>query len=117
VIISNPPYVTTEAMNALPQEYRREPELALAAGSDGMAVVERLLPQAGRHLNAGGVLVVEVGDGREAVETRWPDLALNWITVSEGDNLVFEAPAEMLWDYFGGRPASASQSEKSPSAE
>ncbi|MCI5850388.1 MAG: 50S ribosomal protein L3 N(5)-glutamine methyltransferase [Sutterellaceae bacterium] len=100
VIISNPPYVTNEAMENLPEEYRVEPSLALAAGADGMDVVRTLLPESSRHLTDGGILVVEVGDGREAVEAIWPDLPLTWLTVSAGDDLVFLATAEDLRKYF-----------------
>ena len=100
VIISNPPYVTTAAMEALPDEYRLEPSLALEAGFDGMDVVRRLLPEAADHLTENGILVVEVGDGREAVEAIWPDLPLTWLTVSAGDDLVFLATAEDLKRYF-----------------
>ena len=100
VIISNPPYVTTAAMESLPDEYRLEPSLALEAGFDGMDVVRRLLPEAADHLTENGILVVEVGDGREAVEAIWPDLPLTWLTVSAGDDLVFLATAEDLKRYF-----------------
>ncbi len=100
LIISNPPYVTTEAMESLPDEYRLEPALALEAGFDGMDVVRRLLPEAADHLTENGILVVEVGDGREAVEAIWPELPLTWLTVSAGDDLVFMATAEDLRRFF-----------------
>ena len=102
IILSNPPYVTTAAMEALPREYRHEPALALEAGSDGMDILRRMLPEAHRHLTPGGLLVVEVGDGREALEAIWPDLPLTWLTVSAGDNLVFLAFEQDLAAYFGG---------------
>jgi ribosomal protein L3 glutamine methyltransferase len=87
-------------MESLPDEYRLEPSLALEAGFDGMDVVRRLLPEAADHLTENGILVVEVGDGREAVEAIWPDLPLTWLTVSAGDDLVFLATAEDLKRYF-----------------
>src|SRR5574337_114625 len=59
LIISNPPYVTSAAMAQIPAEYRHEPELALAAGKDGLDVVRHILAGAKRHLNPGGVLAVE----------------------------------------------------------
>lgn len=101
IILSNPPYVTTGAMEELPREYRHEPALALEAGRDGMDILRRMLPQAHKHLNPGGLLVVEVGDGREALEAIWPDLPLTWLTVSAGDNLVFLAFEQDLTAYFG----------------
>ncbi len=96
VIISNPPYVTQEAMDALPQEYRHEPSLALAAGDDGMDVVRRLMAQAKEHLNDGGIMIVEIGDGREAFEAIYPDMPVMWLTTSGGDDQVFLVHKEDL---------------------
>lgn len=89
LIVSNPPYVTTAAMRALPPEYRHEPALALAAGEDGLDIVRRLLHDAGRHLKPGGILVMEVGDGREAVEQAFPALDLVWLDGHDNGNGVF----------------------------
>ncbi|BBF22869.1 50S ribosomal protein L3 N(5)-glutamine methyltransferase [Sutterella megalosphaeroides] len=101
LIISNPPYVTTDSMSRLPSEYRHEPEMALGAGADGMDVVRRLLPEARRHLNDNGIIVVEVGDGLEAVEAAFPGLELTWLSVSGGDDQVFMATKAELDRYFG----------------
>jgi ribosomal protein L3 glutamine methyltransferase len=91
LIVSNPPYVTDAAMAALPPEYRREPPLALAAGPDGMDVVRRIVNEAARHLNDGGLLVVEVGDNRGFVEAAFPNLALTWPDTAGGADRVFVA--------------------------
>jgi ribosomal protein L3 glutamine methyltransferase len=96
LILTNPPYVTEAAMEALPAEYRQEPRMALAAGADGMDVVRRILRDARRHLSPKGLLVVEVGDGRAAVERAFPDLPLTWLTTSAGDDMVFLAHAADL---------------------
>jgi ribosomal protein L3 glutamine methyltransferase len=45
-ILSNPPYVTREAMDALPAEYLHEPGLALGSGEDGLDLVRKLLADA-----------------------------------------------------------------------
>ena len=100
LIITNPPYVTERSMAALPAEYRREPALALAAGPDGMDVVKRILEEAADHLTADGLLVVEVGDGLEAVEALYPGLPITWLSVSGGDDQVFLAEAADLRAYF-----------------
>lgn len=100
LIISNPPYVTTASMEALPDEYRHEPAMALGAGDDGMDVVRRMLPEAAAHLNDGGMIVVEVGDGLEAVEATFPGLDIMWLSVSGGDDQVFLVTKEALVDYF-----------------
>jgi ribosomal protein L3 glutamine methyltransferase len=89
VIVSNPPYVTAADMSALPAEYRHEPALALAAGADGLDIVRRIVCEAKHHLQRGGVLIVEVGDGRAAVESAFPDLPFTWLETSAGNDQVF----------------------------
>src|SRR5204863_8214191 len=71
LILTNPPYVSATAMGELPAEYRHEPRLALAGGTDGLDLVARILAQAPEYLAAGGLLVCEVGDGRAAVQRRF----------------------------------------------
>jgi ribosomal protein L3 glutamine methyltransferase len=78
LIVSNPPYVTTRAMRALPPEYRYEPGIALAGGKDGLELVSRILAEAPARLRPGGLLVCEVGDGRAALERAYPRLPLLW---------------------------------------
>jgi ribosomal protein L3 glutamine methyltransferase len=89
VIVSNPPYVTDESMEALPAEYRREPALALAAGADGCDVLERMLGTARTHLTDDGMLFVDVGHNRELVEMRFPHLPFNWLATEAADSGVF----------------------------
>jgi ribosomal protein L3 glutamine methyltransferase len=91
VILSNPPYVTDAAMAKLPEEYRHEPRLALAGGPDGMTLVKKIVRQARGHLKRGGLLFVEVGDGRAAAEQALGALPLTWLTTSAGDDMVFMA--------------------------
>ena len=78
LIVANPPYVTTASMRSLPREYRYEPGLALAGGKDGLELVSRIIAAAPAHLNPGGLLACEVGDGRKAVERAYPRLPLAW---------------------------------------
>ena len=78
LILANPPYVSAAAMRRLPAEYRYEPGLALAAGRDGLDLVARILAEAPRHLAKGGRLVCEVGEGRKALERRFPRARLAW---------------------------------------
>ncbi len=88
-ILCNPPYVDALAMSELPDEFRHEPGLALAAGDDGMDFVRRILREAPDHLETGGWLLVEVGERREIVEALWPDVELTWPLTSAGDGVVF----------------------------
>ena len=89
VIVSNPPYVNRESMDNLPREYRAEPPMALAGGEDGLDLVRRLLAQAGAHLNERGLLIVEIGHNRDALEQAFPKLPFTWLETSGGDGFVF----------------------------
>lgn len=96
LIVSNPPYVTQAQMQSLPAEYRKEPALALAAGEDGLDVVRRILAQSRDYLAPRGLLVVEVGAGRAAVEQAWPDLELTWPESGDVSGQVFLVSREQL---------------------
>ena len=96
LIISNPPYVNSDSMSRLPEEYRREPQIALAGGEDGMDLVRKIVAGAAQRLTPGGVLMVEVGHERGYAEAAFPDLELAWVSTSAGDDMVFTVTAEQL---------------------
>jgi ribosomal protein L3 glutamine methyltransferase len=96
LILSNPPYVKASSMGRLPDEYRKEPEMALASGTDGLDHARAILAQARRHLNPGGLLVVEIGHNRKALERACPSLPFAWPKVSAGAGLVFTLAREAL---------------------
>ena len=96
LIISNPPYVTHQAMEELPAEYRHEPALALEAGDDGMDFMRRFMPALKEHLTENGVAIVEIGDGRESFEAIWPELPVTWLSTEEEEDMVFAVRAEDL---------------------
>ncbi len=89
LILSNPPYVNAAAMRALPREYRREPRLALAGGRDGLTLVRRIMAQAAKHLTPKGMLVVEIGHNRAALERSYPRVSFTWLETSAGADYVF----------------------------
>ena len=89
VILSNPPYVTADGMSALPDEFRHEPSLALAAGADGNDVLRRMLAEAKSRLNPGGMLLVDVGHNRHLVEDAFPALPFMWLATEASDVSVF----------------------------
>jgi ribosomal protein L3 glutamine methyltransferase len=89
VIIANPPYVPSTAIAQLPPEYRHEPALALAGGEDGLEIVRRILAGARRHLAPQGLLVMEVGHARPAVEAAYPRTAFTWLDMDGADDAVF----------------------------
>lgn len=96
IIISNPPYVDSDDMADLPDEFKVEPELALAAGDDGLAIVERILQSASQYLSKFGVLVCEVGNSSVALQQKYPDIPFKWIKFSQGGDGVFMLKKQQL---------------------
>ncbi len=64
LIACNPPYIPTGELPTLQREVRREPEMALDGGPDGLAFYRRIAAEAGAHLNPGGSIYLEVGAGQ-----------------------------------------------------
>ena len=89
VILSNPPYVDAESVALLPSEYRHEPQLALGSGQDGLDATRVILQQAIHHLTDQGILIVEIGHNRAALEIAFPHLPFIWLDVAAGDEFVF----------------------------
>ncbi|MBI3041485.1 MAG: 50S ribosomal protein L3 N(5)-glutamine methyltransferase [Betaproteobacteria bacterium] len=87
LVVCNPPYVTTRRMQRLPREYRHEPRTALAGGMDGLDIVRRLLGAARCHLTPRGLLVVEIGSARDAVERAYPRLPFIWLDTPGGGDV------------------------------
>jgi ribosomal protein L3 glutamine methyltransferase len=96
VILSNPPYVNAESVAALPPEYQAEPALALGSGEDGLDATRQILAKAKAHLNPGGLLVVEIGHNRDALEAAYPGLPFTWLDTESGDQFVFMLRREDL---------------------
>jgi len=98
VILSNPPYVNAESVATLPPEYQAEPALALGSGEDGLDATRQILAQAKIHLNPGGLLLVEIGHNRDALEAAYPTLPFTWLETASGDQFVFMLRREDLPD-------------------
>ena len=96
LIVSNPPYVDAESVDALPEEYLHEPELALGSGEDGLDTTREILLQAAKFLNPRGVLLVEIGHNRDVLEREYPELPFVWLDTSGGDGFVFLLTREQL---------------------
>lgn len=100
LIVTNPPYVDAEDMADLPEEYHHEPELALAAGDDGLDLVATMLQQAASFLNDGGWMFVEVGNSEVHMQNRFPELQIEWINFEFGGQGIFAVSKAALTDYF-----------------
>lgn len=96
LIISNPPYVDAPSMEALPEEYRNEPQIALGSGLAGLDHTHTLLREAKKHLNDNGLLVVEIGHNRDALLEAYPELPFTWLEVDSGNEFVFLLTKEQL---------------------
>ena len=96
LILCNPPYVCQARMDALPAEYRAEPKLALAGGTDGMDFVRQLFKDAPAHMAAGAVLVLEIGNEVEHFLAAFPHLEVTWLDTSAGDDQVLLVCRESL---------------------
>ena len=96
LILCNPPYVNASSMAALPAEYRAEPELALAGGTDGMDFVRRLFAEAPACMSEQAVIVLEIGNERANFETGFPDLPVFWLETSAGEDEVALITASAL---------------------
>lgn len=96
LIVTNPPYVDQEDMDSLPEEFTHEPELGLAAGSDGLKLVRRILANAPHYLNENGILICEVGNSMVHMMEQYPDIPFTWIDFENGGHGVFMLTREQL---------------------
>ena len=96
LILCNPPYVNAQSMSNLPAEYRAEPELALAGGTDGMDFIRKLLRDAPARMSEHAVLVLEIGNEREFFEAAFPTLPVFWIETSAGEEQVLLVTRQAL---------------------
>ena len=99
LIVSNPPYVDAEDMADLPAEFLHEPELALAAGQDGLDLVRKMLAQAADYLTEDGLIVIEVGNSEWAMKQNFNTVDFHWLTFQKGGSGIFALTAEQCRKY------------------
>jgi len=96
VILCNPPYVNSDSMDRLPPEYRHEPALALAGGSDGMDLVRRLMRDALAYMAPDGILVLEIGNEYDNFIAAFPHLEPVWLTTANAEDQILMLTREQL---------------------
>ena len=96
LVLCNPPYVNAASMAALPAEYRAEPELALAGGSDGMDFIRQLFAAAPACMSEDAVIVLEIGNERANFEAAFPQLPVFWLDTSAGEDQVLLVTRQAL---------------------
>lgn len=96
LIVSNPPYVDSEDLSDMPDEFSHEPKLALEAGADGLIIVKRLLAKAADYLNDNGVLICEVGNSMVHLVEQYPQIPFSWLEFKQGGDGVFMLSKEQL---------------------
>jgi len=105
LIVTNPPYVDEEDMSDLPQEYRHEPVLGLASGTDGLKLTRRILACAPDYLTDNGVLICEVGNSMVQLMEQYPEIPFTWRQFETGGDGVFMLTKQQLVEcaeYFTG---------------
>jgi ribosomal protein L3 glutamine methyltransferase len=96
VILINPPYEPSAHIDALPPEFHREPRLSLDGGPDGLVIIRKLLRQSRRRLAPEGILLIEVGGLRAAMDQEFPSLEPHWLHTTDGADCVCVINAQRL---------------------
>ena len=88
VILSNPPYEPSSLVDAQAPEFRAEPRMAHDGGRDGLAIIRKLLQQARARLAPDGVVLLEVGGLRGAMDREFAALEPHWLHTEDGADCV-----------------------------
>jgi ribosomal protein L3 glutamine methyltransferase len=111
VIVSNPPYEPSALVDRQAPEFAAEPRMAHDGGRDGLAIVRRLLAQAPGRLQPHGILAVEVGGLRAAIDREFGALEPHWLPTHDGSDCVVLFRAEQL-GRAASRPPKRNQSRR-----
>lgn len=101
VILSNPPYEPSAHVDAMPEEFHREPRMSLDGGRDGLDIIRKLLRQARDRLKPHGIVLVEVGGLREAMDREFAALEPHWLHTHDGSDCVCVIHAARLKKWNG----------------
>lgn len=96
IILSNPPYEPSALVDAQAPEFAAEPRMAHDGGKDGLAIIRKLLRQAADRLEPHGIVVIEVGGLRAAIEREFKALDPHWLHTQDGSDCVVLFQAKRL---------------------
>lgn len=96
VILSNPPYEPSAHVDRQSAEFEAEPRMAHDGGNDGLVIIRKLLRQARDRLAPDGVVLIEVGGLRRAMDREFASFNLEWLPTEDGSNCVCAIRAEWL---------------------
>jgi ribosomal protein L3 glutamine methyltransferase len=96
IILSNPPYEPSALVDAQAPEFAAEPRLAHDGGRDGLVIIRKLLRQARERLEPHGLVVIEVGGLRGAIEREFGALEPQWLPTQDGSDCVVAFRAARL---------------------
>lgn len=96
LILSNPPYEPSSLVDAQDPEFAAEPRMAHDGGRDGLDIVRRLLRQARDRLAPHGIVVIEVGGLRPAIDQEFAALEPHWLPTVDGSDCVVLFQASRL---------------------
>lgn len=99
IIVSNPPYVTQEEIDQLPDEYHKEPGLGLHAANNGLQFAITILQQAFYYLADNGIIVIEVGNSAQALQALFAEIPFTWLEFEMGGEGVFVLDAVQIRQY------------------
>jgi ribosomal protein L3 glutamine methyltransferase len=113
IILSNPPYEPSAHVDAQSPEFAAEPRMAHDGGADGLAIIRTLLRQAATRLAPHGIVAIEVGGLRAAIDREFAALEPHWLHTQDGSDCVCLFQAARLQSRPHSRPAAANPAAKS----
>lgn len=101
VILSNPPYEPSALVDAQAPEFSAEPRVAHDGGRDGLVIIRALLRQARPRLAPHGLVLIEVGGLRAAMDREFAALQPHWLSTADGADCVCVIHAARLRAWRG----------------
>lgn len=88
LILSNPPYEPSKLVDRQAPEFAAEPRMAHDGGADGLMIIRKLLRQARSRLTTNGIVVIEVGGLRRAIDREFAASKPRWLPTQDGSDCV-----------------------------